>query len=100
MLTLDYAHYQSEKARPNSAFLCLGTAIRKALAAGLHKNTRFKVEQTTEDAEEKRLTFWSLFFYDMLALHPPHWQTICDKRLTILQLDMLRSRSFDDYTGP
>ncbi|PCG92003.1 Transcription factor [Penicillium occitanis (nom. inval.)] len=55
----------SEKARPNSAFLCLGTAIRKALAAGLHKNTRFKVEQTTEDAEEKRLTFWSLFFYDI-----------------------------------
>lgn len=68
MLTSGYAHYQSEKARPNSAFLCLGTAIRKALAAGLHKNTRFKVEQTTEDAEEKRLTFWSLFFYDMLVL--------------------------------
>uniref|UniRef100_A0A093V9D1 Putative transcriptional regulatory protein STB4 n=1 Tax=Talaromyces marneffei PM1 TaxID=1077442 RepID=A0A093V9D1_TALMA len=37
----------------------------QALAAGLHKNTRFKVEQTTEDAEEKRLTFWSLFFYEI-----------------------------------
>lgn len=47
--------------------MCLGNASRKALAAGLHKNTRFKIEQTMEDAEEKRLTFWCLFFYDMLV---------------------------------
>lgn len=82
MLTLDYAHYQSEKARPNSAFLCLGTATRKALAAGLHKNTRFKVEQTTEDAEEKRLTFWSLFFYEMFVSLSA-FQRACGTRLMI-----------------
>lgn len=98
MLTLNYAHYQSEKARPNSAFLCLGTATRKALAAGLHKNTRFKVEQTTEDAEEKRLTFWSLFFYDMFVSLLLSETLVA--RTDNFQLDMLRSRPFDDYTSP
>ncbi|KAH8695045.1 hypothetical protein BGW36DRAFT_428937 [Talaromyces proteolyticus] len=38
--------------------------IRKAIAAGLHKNTQLQVEQTSGDASEKRITFWSLFFYE------------------------------------
>lgn len=63
-LTSDYAHYQSERARPNSAYLYLGTAVRKAIAAGLHKNTLLQAERTTGDINEKRSTFWSLYFYE------------------------------------
>ncbi|KAL1993761.1 hypothetical protein VTN49DRAFT_2430 [Thermomyces lanuginosus] len=58
------AHYQSERARPNSAFLNLGTAVRKAVAAGLHKNTQLHGEQSKDDAAEKIATFWSLYFYE------------------------------------
>ncbi|KAL1981394.1 hypothetical protein VTN96DRAFT_2696 [Rasamsonia emersonii] len=63
-IPLMMAHYQSERARPNSSFLHLGTAVRKALAAGLHKDTHFQVERSKDDVEQKRTTFWSLYFYE------------------------------------
>ncbi|OKL62798.1 hypothetical protein UA08_01461 [Talaromyces atroroseus] len=107
-----YAHYQSEKARPNSAFLCLGTAVRKAIAAGLHKNTRFQLEQATEDAEEKRITFWSLFFYETWLCFglgrpitiPAHEITIPDPReqpmlLAIVELARIMARSARSMYG-
>ncbi|KAL3482174.1 C6 zinc finger domain protein [Aspergillus californicus] len=59
-----YANYQSEQSRPNSAFLHLGNAIRKALSAGLHKNAPEDYTQTPEEVEERNKTFWSLYLLE------------------------------------
>ncbi|KAJ5773746.1 hypothetical protein N7457_008642 [Penicillium paradoxum] len=59
-----YANYQNEQGRPNSAFLHLGSASRKAFSAGLHKDVPHDVDQTPENIEERRVTFWSLYAYE------------------------------------
>ncbi|CRL17388.1 Fungal transcriptional regulatory protein, N-terminal [Penicillium camemberti] len=59
-----YANYQNEQGRPNSTFLHLGSAARKALSAGLHKDVPHDVDQTPENIEERRVTFWSLYIYE------------------------------------
>ena len=59
-----YANYQNEQGRPNSTFLHLGSASRKALSAGLHKDVPHDVDQTPENIEERRVTFWSLYIYE------------------------------------
>ncbi|KAI2692599.1 transcriptional regulator family: Fungal Specific TF [Penicillium roqueforti] len=63
-ISLHMANYQNEQGRPNSAFLHLGSASRKALAAGLHKDVPHDVDQTPENIEERRVTFWSLYIYE------------------------------------
>ncbi|KAJ5281997.1 hypothetical protein N7478_007369 [Penicillium angulare] len=50
--------------RPNSAFLQLGSAARKALAAGLHKEVPYGEVQTPEMVEARRITFWSLYLFE------------------------------------
>ncbi|KAJ4141879.1 hypothetical protein NW754_014669 [Fusarium falciforme] len=57
-------HFQSERARPNSSFLHIGTAVRKAIAAGLHKDAEMCPGQSNEDADQRRVMFWSLFFWE------------------------------------
>lgn len=57
-------HFQSERARPNSAFLHIGTAVRKAIAAGLHKGASIRRGQTQEELDQRRITFWSLYFWE------------------------------------
>ncbi|RMJ19669.1 hypothetical protein CDV36_000652 [Fusarium kuroshium] len=59
-----YGHFQSERARPNSSFLHIGTAVRKAIAAGLHKDAEMCPGQSNEDADQRRVMFWSLFFWE------------------------------------
>ncbi|KAJ5452561.1 hypothetical protein N7445_000744 [Penicillium cf. griseofulvum] len=59
-----YANYQNEQGRPNSTFLHLGSACRKALSAGLHKDVPHDVDQTPENIEERRVTFWSIYVYE------------------------------------
>ncbi|KAH1270760.1 hypothetical protein KXW98_004322 [Aspergillus fumigatus] len=59
-----HAHYQTEQGRPNSSFLYLGTAARKAISAGLHKESPTEGGEGREMVEQRRLTFWSLFFYE------------------------------------
>lgn len=59
-----YANYQNEQGRPNSAFLHLGTATRKALSAGLHKDVPHGDSQDQETIEERRITFWSLYAFE------------------------------------
>ncbi|KAJ5616538.1 hypothetical protein N7537_001652, partial [Penicillium hordei] len=54
----------NEQGRPNSTFLHLGSASRKALSAGLHKDVPHDVDQTPENIEERRVTFWSLYIYE------------------------------------
>jgi hypothetical protein len=45
-------------------FLHLGSACRKALSAGLHKDVPNNVDQTPENIEERRVTFWSLYIFE------------------------------------
>ncbi|KAJ5209319.1 hypothetical protein N7449_003698 [Penicillium cf. viridicatum] len=54
----------NEQGRPNSTFLHLGSASRKALSAGLHKDVPHDVDQTPENIEERRVTFWSLYIFE------------------------------------
>ncbi|PYH42846.1 Zn(II)2Cys6 transcription factor [Aspergillus saccharolyticus JOP 1030-1] len=60
-----HAHYQSEQGRPNSSFLHMGTAVRKAISAGLHKEAPSESGEAANRTEERRVTFWSLFFYEV-----------------------------------
>ncbi|KAF7591672.1 hypothetical protein BBP40_001250 [Aspergillus hancockii] len=59
-----HAHYQCEQGRPNSTFLHLGAAARKALSTGLHKEAPNQDGEPTDSIQERRKTFWSLFFYE------------------------------------
>ncbi|KAK4038644.1 hypothetical protein C8A01DRAFT_17311 [Parachaetomium inaequale] len=53
----------SLRARPNSAFLMAGIAVRKAVGAGLHKDIT-GTAQSCEDTRQRRTTVWSLFFWE------------------------------------
>ncbi|KAJ9226741.1 transcriptional regulator family: Fungal Specific TF [Paecilomyces variotii] len=65
------AHYQADQGRPNSSFLHLGVATRKAFAAGLHKDAPDNERDADrETVERRRTTFWSLYFYEnLLCFH-------------------------------
>ncbi|ERS96090.1 hypothetical protein HMPREF1624_07626 [Sporothrix schenckii ATCC 58251] len=68
-IALMMSHYASERARPNSSFLLVGTAVRKAVAAGLHKGVGgsgrgHAAKQSPEAARQMRVTVWSLFFWE------------------------------------
>ncbi|CAI4214020.1 unnamed protein product [Parascedosporium putredinis] len=59
-----HAQFQSEKARPNASFLHTGTAVRKAVAAGMHKDVDGRSGQTQADLLRRRKTLWSLYFWE------------------------------------
>ncbi|KFZ14211.1 hypothetical protein V501_03350 [Pseudogymnoascus sp. VKM F-4519 (FW-2642)] len=64
-ISLLKADYQINIGRPNSAYLALGTACRKAMAMGLHANAEKTYPQThEEEIEERRTTIWCLYFYE------------------------------------
>lgn len=42
-----YAHFQGEQGRPNSTFLYLGSAVRKAYSMGPHKDAHINVQSTS-----------------------------------------------------
>ncbi|KAF4121283.1 Fungal trans [Geosmithia morbida] len=54
----------TERARPNSGFLHIGSAVRRAIAAGLHKETLSRRQDTREDSEQKIVTVWALYFWE------------------------------------
>ncbi|RKK32775.1 hypothetical protein BFJ67_g14599 [Fusarium oxysporum f. sp. cepae] len=64
VLTYPHGHFQSERARPNSSFLHVGTAVRTAVAAGLHKNACMRPGETQEAVDQRRIMYWSLFFWE------------------------------------
>ncbi|QKD60128.2 uncharacterized protein FOBCDRAFT_144747 [Fusarium oxysporum Fo47] len=64
VLTYPHGHFQSERARPNSSFLHVGTAVRTAVAAGLHKDTCMRPGETQEVVDQRRIMYWSLFFWE------------------------------------
>ncbi|KAL4875272.1 fungal-specific transcription factor domain-containing protein [Aspergillus karnatakaensis] len=59
-----HAHYHNEVGRPNSCFLHIGTAARKAISTGLHKESPNESADTVDSAEERRRTFWYLYIYE------------------------------------
>jgi len=65
-ISLLMAHYLGTRGRPNSCYLQLGVASRKAYAAGLHKDVGYKPKEATasQQAEERRVTFWALVFLE------------------------------------
>ncbi|KAF7891785.1 hypothetical protein EAF00_008087 [Botryotinia globosa] len=65
LLTYEYAHYQAAVGRINSAYLHLGTAVRKAHAAGLHRAASSL--SGSEFKEERVETFWSLYSFECLG---------------------------------
>lgn len=67
-----YAHYQAENARPNAAYLHMGTAVRKSVAAGLHKSMSSSGSHAQEDTQERQTTFWSLYMWETyVRFNPP-----------------------------
>ncbi|KAH0489196.1 hypothetical protein TgHK011_009637 [Trichoderma gracile] len=56
------AQFQLERSRPHSAFLYVGVASRKAVAAGLHRGISIRGQM--RDCLQRRLTFWSLFIME------------------------------------
>lgn len=65
-ISLLLAHVSVCRGRHNSAYIYLGSAARKAFAAGLHKDVDYQANQQNkaERAENLRLTFWSLAFLE------------------------------------
>lgn len=65
-ISLLLAHYQASCGRPNSAYLQLGLACRKAYAAGLHKDIEHKTDrpETGERSMKRRVTLWALVFWE------------------------------------
>ncbi|RJE21280.1 hypothetical protein PHISCL_06376 [Aspergillus sclerotialis] len=58
------ADYQNNIGRPNSAYLHIGQASRKALAMGLHTATTSGVFHNEEELQERRRTTWCLYFLE------------------------------------
>lgn len=45
----------------------MGAAARKAISAGLHKEAPAESDDAADSVEERRCTFWSLYFYEVLV---------------------------------
>ncbi|TDZ74802.1 putative transcriptional regulatory protein [Colletotrichum trifolii] len=58
------AHYQLSMGRPNSAYLHMGAACRKALAMGLHSGTTSAISRNDE-VQARLITLWSLYFLEI-----------------------------------
>ncbi|KAI5812731.1 fungal-specific transcription factor domain-containing protein [Pyronema omphalodes] len=68
-LGLLLAHYNSICGKPNSVYLLIGAAMRKALATGLHKEAlpKDRYQRSVEHylTQERRLTFWSIYIFEV-----------------------------------
>ncbi|KAI5782946.1 fungal-specific transcription factor domain-containing protein [Pyronema domesticum] len=68
-LGLLLGHYNSICGKPNSVYLLVGAAMRKALAAGLHKEalTKGRRQESIDHylAQERRFTFWSIYIFEV-----------------------------------
>lgn len=55
---------QLERASPNSGFLHIGTAVRRAVAVGLHKEAGGRAGDGQQEIDQRRTTFWALYFWE------------------------------------
>lgn len=65
-LSLLFSDFQVNLGRPNSAYIHLGTASRKALAMGLNREATGMV--SSEGLEKRRATMWCLYFHERYDL--------------------------------
>jgi len=61
------ADYQVNMGRPNSAYLHLGDAARRALAMGLHREAGRTASDET-GLQKRRSTMWTLYFHERYRL--------------------------------
>ncbi|KAI0167704.1 hypothetical protein BJ166DRAFT_239504 [Pestalotiopsis sp. NC0098] len=81
------AVYQINMGRPNSAYLNLGVACRKALAMGLHKES-YTTMVPADILQKRRMTLWCLYFHE-------RWQALALGREGSLKVSDI-SASFPD----
>ncbi|KAJ0413410.1 hypothetical protein BJY00DRAFT_322040 [Aspergillus carlsbadensis] len=62
--------FQLQVGRPNSAYLLAGTAHRKAIAVGLHKELPSQIRSLSPfQVEQRRLTFWALDTFESMICY-------------------------------
>ncbi|KOC10874.1 hypothetical protein AFLA70_519g000581 [Aspergillus flavus AF70] len=74
-VTFIMAQFQMQTGHPNSAYLLTGRAIRKATAAGFHREMPLGSNIPPTFIEQRRLTFWSLCIFEYIicfSLGRPH----------------------------
>ncbi|KAH6658428.1 hypothetical protein BKA67DRAFT_214024 [Truncatella angustata] len=86
-LSILLAEYQTNMGRPNSAYLNLGVACRKALAMGLHKESDISLVPA-DILQKRRITLWCLYFHES-------WQALALGRESALKMSDI-SASFPD----
>ena len=111
---LAYAQYQLVVGRPNAAYLLTGSSVRKAFAAGLHKESAVPFGPALKSVEERRCTFWNLYMFESLicysfgrpldiAYETTHVALPQDQPLllALVQLCRIQARSAKEiYVGP
>ncbi|KAI6828335.1 hypothetical protein KC332_g13870 [Hortaea werneckii] len=84
------ADYQCNLGRPNSAYMQLGAACRRAFAFGLHKEGA--TSRLREDEfKKRRVTMWCLYFYE-------RWIALSLGRKSSLQIADISSGPLDDQS--
>ncbi|KAI6828270.1 hypothetical protein KC364_g14718 [Hortaea werneckii] len=84
------ADYQCNLGRPNSAYMQLGAACRRAFAFGLHKEGA--TSRLREDEfKKRRVTMWCLYFYE-------RWIALSLGRKSSLQIVDISSGPLDDQS--
>jgi hypothetical protein len=58
------ADYQLHMGRPNSAYIQIGNAVRKAVAMGLHKESP-RTDLRQDSTQKQRTTLWCLYFHEV-----------------------------------
>ncbi|KAI7554304.1 hypothetical protein KC331_g635 [Hortaea werneckii] len=84
------ADYQCNLGRPNSAYMQLGAACRRAFAFGLHKEGA--TSRLREDEfKKRRVTMWCLYFYE-------RWISLSLGRKSSLQIADISSGPLEDQS--
>ncbi|KAH8799698.1 fungal-specific transcription factor domain-containing protein [Xylogone sp. PMI_703] len=56
------SQFLMERSRPHAAFMHIGNAVRKAVAAGLHIG--ISIRGQPQDTSQRRLTFWCVYIWE------------------------------------
>ena len=91
-LSLVLADYQINMGRPNSAYLQLGVACRKAFAMGLHKDAA-NLLTAASDLSRRRTTLWCLYVQES-------WHALAMGRKSALRLEDISCPFPSDLSTP
>lgn len=91
--------YQVNMGRPNSAYLQLGTATRRAFAMGLNREGS-RARHSNEELQKRRSTMWCLYFHERYDIPTHHFKMLEIDRYRWQSLSMGRSSAlkFADIT--